>query len=117
MTREEIIAENKSFIAMLAKSYGLLVEEYLAKYPEMKKIPEWMFYPQTIDVSKEYKTKNGKRVVCLERKSRNDLGYLVTYPIKGCVVVRERPFKTEYCIWSEKGERSVGEKNGLDLDI
>lgn len=55
----------------------------------------------------ETKTVSGQRVIGLKCIPRNSAGNLVTYPIKGSIVRREKPWKTEYVIWSAKGERDV----------
>lgn len=56
-----------------------------------------------IDTTKSVKTLNNKRIIGLKRVPYNFLGELVTYPLKGSIVVREKPLKLEYCIWSDNG--------------
>ena len=56
-----------------------------------------------IDITKNYQTVSGKRVIGLNRVPRNSAGKLVTFPIKGSVVVREKPFKSVYEIWTDDG--------------
>lgn len=56
-----------------------------------------------IDINKSYKTKSGKRVVGLCYKPFNSQGKLVTYPIKGSIVEKEKPLRLRYEIWSENG--------------
>lgn len=53
-----------------------------------------------IDINKSYKTKSGKRVVGLCYKPFNSQGELVTYPIKGSIVEKEKPLRLRYEIWS-----------------
>lgn len=59
-----------------------------------------------IDINKEY-TCNGKRVIGLQIVLKNSCGDMVTYPVKGSVVLREKPLKMGYSIWSIKGEKDV----------
>lgn len=67
-----------------------------------------------IDTSKKY-TCNGKRVICLSIVTHNSAGEKVTYPVKGSVVVREKPLKLEYRIWSIDGEADVVWHKGYNL--
>ncbi len=60
-----------------------------------------------IDVDKTYKTRDGKRVENLQIVLHNSCGSEVTYPVKGNIVVREKPRKTEYSIWSLDGKADV----------
>jgi len=57
-----------------------------------------------IDITKEIITEKGLRVIDLQYIPCNSCGNQVTYPIKGSIVVSEKPFKTEFCIWTEDGE-------------
>jgi hypothetical protein len=59
-----------------------------------------------IDITKKY-TCGGKRVVDLQIVTHNSCGQQVTYPVKGSVVVREKPLKLEYRIWSMDGIADV----------
>ena len=59
-----------------------------------------------IDITKKY-TCGGKRVVALQIVTHNACGQKVTYPVKGSVVVREKPLKLEYRIWSIDGIADV----------
>lgn len=70
-----------------------------------------------IDITKSYKC-GGKRVIYLRMELHNSVGEEVTYPIKGTVVLRERPFKTVSYIWSLDGRRDVvwGRGENLILD-
>lgn len=67
-----------------------------------------------INPSKRY-TCNGKRVVFLSVKLHNDAGDEVTYPVRGTVIVREKPLKTSYRIWSLDGRADVVFSKGHDL--
>ena len=58
---------------------------------------------QKVDINKSYRTRSGLRVIGLERKEFNSAGKLVTYPIKGSVVVKEKPLRLDYCIWTDEG--------------
>jgi len=64
-----------------------------------------------IDLSKAYKTRDGKRVINLVIKLHNDAGHEVTFPVKGSIVVREKPFKSVYAIWTLDGRICVVNKN------
>lgn len=68
-----------------------------------------------IDVSKTY-TCGGKQVLGLQIVLYNSAGAKVTYPVKGSVVVREKPFKTEYRIWSIDGIADVVWGKGDNLE-
>ena len=77
-----------------------------------------------IDPTKNYKTRNGKRIVNLHIEMENGCGHEVTYPIKGSVVLSEAPLKTSYEIWSLDGRKNVlpdsachGTPSELDLII
>jgi hypothetical protein len=70
-----------------------------------------------IDITRPIKTKSGKRVIGLKYKEYNSCGKRVTYPLKGSIVVREKPLKLEYCIWSEDGIYDVVWKKNSELDI
>jgi len=60
-----------------------------------------------INISKPVITKKGQRVIGLCCVPMNSCGEMVTYPIKGSIIVKEKPLKLEYCIWSDKGEYDV----------
>lgn len=59
-----------------------------------------------INVSKNY-TCNGKRVIDLKIKLKNSEGREVTYPVKGVVVEREKPFIGRYTIWTLDGKSDI----------
>lgn len=67
-----------------------------------------------IDVTKRY-TCGGKRVINLQIVTHNSCGERVTYPVKGSVVVREKPLKLDYRIWSLDGEADVVWHKGENL--
>lgn len=60
-------------------------------------------------------TSNGKRVVGLSMKLLNDCGREVTFPIKGSIVMREKPRKLKYMIWTLDGRMHVGKSSDYDL--
>jgi len=62
---------------------------------------------QWIDPSKEYQTRSGRRVISLHISMYNSCGNEVTYPVKGSVVVREKPLRLRYSIWSLDGRENV----------
>jgi acyl-coenzyme A synthetase/AMP-(fatty) acid ligase len=67
-----------------------------------------------IDPSKPY-TCGGKRVIGLKVDLYNSAGQEVTYPVKGSVVVREKPLKLCFRIWSLDGRADVVWGIGEDL--
>jgi len=67
-----------------------------------------------IDLTKTY-TCGGKRVLGLQIVRYNSAGNEVTYPVKGSVVICEKPFKTEYRIWSIDGIADVVWVKGSNL--
>lgn len=52
-------------------------------------------------------TCDGKRVINLIVELYNSIGQEVTFPVKGNVVLKERPFKSEYRIWTLDGRAEV----------
>lgn len=60
-----------------------------------------------ININKEHKTQSGKRVIGLTYVPHNSCGDKVTYPIKGSIVVKEKPLQLRYQIWSEDGVADV----------
>jgi len=56
-----------------------------------------------IDITKPVTTAKGQRVIGLQRVPCNSEGRKVTYPLKGSVVVCEKPFRTEYNVWTDSG--------------
>ena len=71
-----------------------------------------------IDVSKRY-TCGGKRVINLTIKLTvtyaDGTEHPVTYPVKGSVVICEKPLRLEYRIWSSEGKADVVWNKGHDL--
>jgi hypothetical protein len=55
-----------------------------------------------IDPAKSY-TCGGKKVVNIHIELYNSAGEEVTYPVKGTVIIREKPLKTAYRIWTLNG--------------
>ena len=68
-----------------------------------------------IDPRKKY-TCGGKRVENISIELCNSVGKEVTYPVKGTVIIREKPLNTEYRIWTLNG---VGDLvwGGNDKDL
>lgn len=56
-----------------------------------------------IDITKAYRTRSGKRVIGLTYQEFGSAGNRVTFPIKGSIVVKEKPLKLVYTIWTEDG--------------
>lgn len=71
-----------------------------------------------IDPAKEYRTRRGKRVICLEIVLHNSCGNEVTFPVKGTIIDREaKPGtreKLRYMIWTLDGRSSVFEGDPRD---
>lgn len=61
---------------------------------------------QWIDINRKY-TSNGCEVINLQIVLHNSNNKEVTYPVKGSVIVRKKPLKVEYMIWSLDGKRDV----------
>ena len=70
-----------------------------------------------IELTKQYKTKDGCRVELHEIVLKNSYGKEVTYPVKGTIVLREKPRKTEYMIWSLDGIIDVVWGNNSHHDL
>ena len=64
-------------------------------------------------------TKDGHKVIGLVNVPLNSAGHRVTFPIKGSIVLREKPFKTQYTIWTDKGEIDPvwHKNNNFNLDL
>lgn len=65
------------------------------------------------------KTKCGLKVINIQYVECNSAGSKVTYPYKGSIVIRDKPLKLEYCIWSEEGKYDAvwGKNSNKDLDL
>jgi len=68
-----------------------------------------------IDVKGDYKTSKGQRVIDLQCILCNSTGSEVTFPIKGSVVIKEKPLRTEYTIWTLDGRNQVIGTHDYDL--
>ena len=68
-----------------------------------------------IKTDKVYRTKSGKRVIDLEIVLKNSCGNEVTFPVKGSIVVREKPLKTKYTIWTLDGRHTIWGASDFDL--
>lgn len=68
-----------------------------------------------IDVSKQYRTKSGHKVIGLQIVLENSCGREVTYPVKGSIIIPGR--RPRYAIWSLDGKSDVvwGERSKDDL--
>jgi len=73
-----------------------------------------MITVKKIEEGKQY-TCGGRRVIGLRIVPRNGLGNLVTYPVKGSVVISEKPLRVSYTAWSEYGEADVVWHKGHNL--
>ena len=68
-----------------------------------------------IDISKTHRTRDGKRVINLQKILYNDYGDEVCYPIKGSIVMSEKPRKVVYTIWTLTGSFCNPDDSNLDL--
>ena len=73
------------------------------------------YLDMTIDINKEYKTVDRKVVTNLQYVPYNSVGEKVTFPIKGTIILRQKPMKTMYTIWTEEGKHSVFGDTKFDL--
>ena len=60
-------------------------------------------------------TSGGHRVINLSYVPFNSAGNKVTFPIKGTVVLSEKPLKTTYHIWTSDGVSIVFGSSEFDL--
>jgi len=63
------------------------------------------------------RTRSGKRVINILREPRNSCGSLVTFPIKGSIVEREKPIRLRYQIWTDTGRAQVFDEDPDDIHI
>lgn len=68
-----------------------------------------------IDLSKSYVTRNGFKVCNLHYKPFNSLGNKVTFPIKGSIIIKDKPLRMIYQIWTEDGNCSIFGEHKYDL--
>jgi len=74
-----------------------------------------------IDLSKKYRTRDGRRVELHDIVLENSCGQNVTYPVKGSIILQEKGDgkreKTRYTIWSIEGIEDVVFRNNSELDL
>lgn len=70
-----------------------------------------------ININKPVQTKSGKRVINLQCVPLNSVGNEVTFPIKGTIVMSEKPRKTVYCIWTDEGQFDPVWEKHSEMDI
>ena len=68
-----------------------------------------------INIGREHRTRDGKRVIGLQCVLHNSCGREVTFPIKGSIVVREKPFHTRFALWTLDGRSGFDGPSGDDL--
>ena len=66
---------------------------------------------QWIDPSKQYRTREGKKVFGLRIKLHNSMGKEVTYPVKGSIAMGKHR-QPRYQIWSLDGKADIGFAQG-----
>ena len=54
-----------------------------------------------------WETVGGHEVICLHYVPRNSAGELVTYPLKGSIIIKQKPLKFMFTTWSAYGIRDV----------
>lgn len=59
--------------------------------------------PLPIDTARTYRTRAGKTVVLHDFVPRNSAGALVTFPVKGTIIRRDTPRRSDYQIWTRDG--------------
>lgn len=60
-------------------------------------------------------TVSGQRVINVQYKPYNSNGYPVTFPIKGTIILKERPLKMEFNVWTIDGKNSVFGNDRRDI--
>jgi hypothetical protein len=71
-----------------------------------------------IDLEKQYKTRNGYRVILFEIKELNSCGHKVTFPVKGTyyhINPKTGKEKPVYGIWKLDGKHEIFNESKLDL--
>jgi len=63
----------------------------------------------------QYKTRSGKRVIGVHIVKKNSFGAEVTFPVKGSIVVSEKPYRLRYQIWTIDGKAEVFSDHKDDL--
>lgn len=61
------------------------------------------------------KTISGHKVINLSYVPCNYAGNKVTFPVKGSIVLKEKPLRTKYMIWTEQGSVNVFGSDSFDL--
>jgi hypothetical protein len=76
---------------------------------------------EEIDLKKKYKTRDGHKVELHNIVLENSCGRLVTYPVKGTIILQEKGKgkreKTRYTIWSIYGIEDVVWGNNSEWDL
>lgn len=70
-----------------------------------------------IDPEKTYKTRSGKEVIGLQIVLKNSCDKEVTYPVKGTIILKKKPLRTTYQIWSLDGKIDVVWDKENDFDL
>jgi hypothetical protein len=63
----------------------------------------------------ELTTRNGKKIVGVQYKPFNSIGNRVTFPIKGTIILSEKPTKKRYQIWTIEGRNSITRETEWDI--
>ena len=69
-----------------------------------------------VSPDKHYRTRSGRRVCNIHIVLTNSTGAEVTFPVKGTIVLKEKPWKATYGIWTLDGRASVM-KDATPLDL
>jgi hypothetical protein len=86
----------------------------MALQVERDPMPDWKKVPISIDPSKTYKTRDGRRVVNVRIVETNGYGECVTYPVKGSIL-QKPPKHPIYTVWTADGHHILGKDSPFDL--
>lgn len=67
------------------------------------------------DMTREYHTRNGHRVVLDSFKEHNCLGEVLSFPIGGTIFYKDRPRKRARLLWNLQGRAYPLKESPLDL--
>lgn len=70
---------------------------------------------QVIDLTREYHTRGGDRVILTEFKTRNSCGDILTFPLSGTVFDKDRPRRRRRLLWTLEGRCSVFSPDQNDI--
>jgi hypothetical protein len=71
-----------------------------------------------VSLDKKYRTRRGDEVELHDIVLRNSAGFLVTFPVKGTILVplkKSTRVRRQFTIWTMDGRESAFVENNLDL--